>query len=106
LETWHLRSDGKSGSRSETALRREWNDVNGFYRMPKNDGLVLVVILAITVLLFFPWSRATKIGGIVAFGWGMGLLMFIAPVLGLLALFATGSSKHEGDNARTGGARS
>ncbi len=76
------------------------------YRMSKTDALVLLVILIITVLLFVPWSRATRVGNIVVFGWGMGLLMFVGPLLGLAALAAgdQGDSP-SGCSARTGGAK-
>lgn len=70
--------------------------MTGFYRMSRVDAIVLIIFGIISIFLFLPWSLTTKIGGIVFFGWGMGALMFVAPILGLIALAASAAEKKGG----------
>jgi hypothetical protein len=57
-----------------------------FIKMSGADKLALVVII-LYVLVTFSFIRSdVKIAGVALFGWLMGLLMFIAPIISLIAM--------------------
>jgi hypothetical protein len=57
-----------------------------FFPMAAGDRWYLVILIAIAVIAFTPWSRTTEMGGLPVFGWLMAALMVLAPVIALARL--------------------
>jgi hypothetical protein len=57
-----------------------------FFGMPLGDKIALIIILIYSVLTFFFVNSTIKISGVSIFGWLIGLLMFLAPIVHLLGM--------------------
>ena len=57
-----------------------------FFSMPRGDRYYLLTLIAIAVVAFLPWSRATQVGVLPLFAWIMAGLMVFAPLVALLRL--------------------
>ncbi|NPV69556.1 MAG: hypothetical protein HPY55_02775 [Firmicutes bacterium] len=78
-----------------------------FFPMRKGDAWLLITFVVLAVVFFLPWSRTTTVNGMVVFGWGMGALMFIGPLLGLYNLSQEGKpGPGTNTTASAGGKRS
>jgi len=58
-----------------------------FLPMPRGDRWYLGALVAVAVVAFLPWSRATVIGSLPVFAWLMAALMVLSPVVALLRLW-------------------
>lgn len=54
-----------------------------FFPMPRGDRWYLAALIAIAIVAFLPWSRATAVGVLPVFGWMMAALMVLAPLIAL-----------------------
>jgi|GEM_PF-945937 len=57
-----------------------------FFWMPGQDKIALILILVYSVLTFTLIGSPMKIAGISIFGWLMGGMMFLAPIISLVAV--------------------
>lgn len=57
-----------------------------FFSLRGSDKLALVLLLLYTVVTFFLIQSDMKIAGVAIFGWLMGLMMFVAPIISLVAM--------------------
>ena len=73
--------------------------------MSRGDRWYLVALVAIAVVAFLPWSRATPLGVLPVFGWMMAGLMVLAPVIALVRLLRAARLDTRGPEAPAGGGR-
>jgi hypothetical protein len=62
------------------------NKESQFFKLPNSDKLALSLIILYVVGTFLLINSSEKIAGIAIFGWLMGLLMFLAPIISLIAM--------------------
>jgi CDP-diglyceride synthetase len=58
----------------------------GFFPLPAGDRWYLVVLVAVAIVAFTPWSRSNALGGLPIFAWLMTTLMILAPTIALVRL--------------------
>lgn len=59
---------------------------SGFFPMKRGDAIVLSILIILAAVFFMPFFRSVSWGGMVAFGWLMGIYMFLAPALQVINL--------------------
>lgn len=59
---------------------------SNWFQMSKGDRFALIAILALIVLGFLLFRVPSSVLGMSVFGWFMGLMMFIAPLLSLAGM--------------------
>ena len=72
--------------------------MKNFFPMPRGDVWFIVVLLALAVVSFLPWTRGAQWAGMSMLGWMMVLLMLLSPTLALLRVIgdrAGRGSRHE-----------
>ena len=57
-----------------------------FFEMPLGDKIALIFILVYSALTFFFVNSPIKIFGVSIFGWLIGWLMFLAPIVHLICM--------------------
>ncbi|HHY38233.1 MAG TPA: hypothetical protein GX507_04810 [Clostridia bacterium] len=67
---------------------------SGFFPIKRGEAIVLSVLIVLAAIFFLPSFRTSYWGGMVAFGWLMGLYMFFAPALQLINLVFGEKSHH------------
>jgi hypothetical protein len=64
-----------------------------FFSLRGSDKLALVLLLLYTVVTFSLIQSDIKIAGVSIFGWLMGLMMFLAPIISLVAMASEKNNK-------------
>ena len=62
------------------------NMKSSYFKMSSQDKFTLVFLLLYAVISFLFLKSQIKISGMVLFGWLMGALMFLAPIVGIINL--------------------
>jgi hypothetical protein len=57
-----------------------------FYEMPIGDKIALVFMIGYAIATFLFVNSDIKIAGVSIFGWLMGMMMFITPIVHLLCM--------------------
>jgi hypothetical protein len=58
--------------------------MKNFFPMSRGDLCFIVVLLALAVVSFLPWTRNMQWAGMSMLGWMMVLLMVLSPTLALV----------------------
>ena len=74
--------------------RNKMDNGSQFFNLRGSDKLALVLLLLYVVVTFTVINSNEKIAGVAIFGWLMGLMMFLAPIISLVAM-ATEKTKPE-----------
>lgn len=64
-----------------------------FFSLRGSDKLALVLLLLYTVFTFSLIQSDIKFAGVAIFGWLMGLMMFLAPIISLVAMATEKNNK-------------
>jgi phosphoglycerol transferase MdoB-like AlkP superfamily enzyme len=70
-----------------------------FFPVSRGDRWYLALLIALAVVAFLPWSRATAVGTLPLFGWLMVALMVLAPAVALVRLLL-GNGGEPGEKPR------
>lgn len=74
--------------------RNKMDNGSQFFSLRGSDKLALVLLVLYAVATFTFINSDVKIAGVALFGWLMGLMMFLAPIISLVAM-ATEKTKSE-----------
>jgi hypothetical protein len=72
--------------------------MKNFFPMSRGDLRFIVVLLALAVVSFLPWTRNMQWAGMSMLGWMMALLMVLSPTFALVRVIGDrtrGSSRRE-----------
>lgn len=67
-----------------------------FFKMSFGDKLTIIILLIYPIIAFLFFATDITIAGMSFFGWLIGFLMLLAPVVGFVGMYITESNKENG----------